>query len=344
MFPFENPEKRKEATALSIEGSARWRATAPRCVATNRFGQPCGAIPIKGMDRCAAHGGHAAGVARRKGILPDTPLKAHRRLIRQAWSKNPWTEGWGVSLPPDAEAALVEALDSEGIRLAWIAPADADWARWRFVKLHQFGDVDAGWNRLVDGLRERMMNTGMPPETAPPDYRIESARVVPVARVKRKPGSRWTPRRKGRGKAATVAAREAEQAKRWAEYAAIATAWRPADGQPLTPWERRQLKLAREKDEREGHGKHRLEEACQRAIEGSRLRREREAQMARERDIQQMRAQLAAAQLQRHQKFELQRVEIAEDGQAVQTGRTVPRRDGMRSASDRGGGARHDGF
>ncbi|MBO9398233.1 hypothetical protein J7400_16260 [Shimia sp. R9_2] len=129
---------------------------APACGARTRNGGECANPPIKeGKGRCLSHCGPKAAKAfreRQKRRFEAGQVSAEewnraeaRRTANRlghAWKKNPWQPGSTIDLG-EHEAMFVEALG--GIDVASLAPAVADWLRWRYQRLQIDTRNDAAW-------------------------------------------------------------------------------------------------------------------------------------------------------------------------------------------------------
>lgn len=164
------------------------------CGARNRTGAACLNLPIReGKGRCMNHAGpHAARLHRERqrqaflsGKISHTEwskAEARRAANRLgwAWKKNPWVPGTTIDLGP-AEHDLRADLLRRGLDVATLAPAVADWLRWRYRRTQIDRQDERGWLRtLVEVLPGRITKAGPRPDAMPADV---GADVVAGAEV-----------------------------------------------------------------------------------------------------------------------------------------------------------------
>lgn len=129
---------------------------APTCGARTRNGGTCTNPPIKeGKGRCLSHCGPKAANAFRERqkrrfeagqITAEEWNRAEARRaanrLGDAWKKDPWVPGRTIDLK-EHEEAFVGALG--GIDVAELAPAVADWLRWKYQRLQIDTRNDVSW-------------------------------------------------------------------------------------------------------------------------------------------------------------------------------------------------------
>lgn len=151
---------------------------APTCGTRTRNGGACANPPIKeGKGRCLSHCGPKAANAfreRQKRRFEAGQVSAEewnraeaRRAANRlgdAWKKDPWTPGRTIDLG-EHEVPFVEALG--GIDVATLAPAVADWLRWKYQRLQIDTRNDAAWMKVrLHKLPARSQDAGERPEAA----------------------------------------------------------------------------------------------------------------------------------------------------------------------------------
>lgn len=150
------------------------------CGARTRTGASCQQLPIReGTGRCLNHAGpHAARLHRerqRQMFMSGkiSPAEWYRAEARRAsnrlgwkWKKAPWTPGRTIDLGRD-EPDFRSNLAARNIALDLLAPAVADWLRWRYRRTQIDRDDGRAWLRVVtQNLPERMAMAGPRPEEA----------------------------------------------------------------------------------------------------------------------------------------------------------------------------------
>jgi len=157
--------------------TARGQAFAPICGARTRQGAACQNAPIReGKDRCLRHAGPKAANAHHERLWREfqsgklSPTEWHRREAKRAanrlhdrWKKDPWVPGQTIDFG-QAEGDMTDALRDLGVDVASLAPAVADWLRWRYRRT-QIDRTDAGaWERAVrHDLPQRVTKAGPRP-------------------------------------------------------------------------------------------------------------------------------------------------------------------------------------
>lgn len=179
----------------------RGAPAAPICGARTRQGGLCKNIPIReGKGRCLRHAGpHAARAHRErqlKGletgrVSPEEWCRSEARRaanrLSRAWRKNPWLPGTTIDLQ-EHEDRLQADLIARGVPydLRSLAPAVADWLRWRFRRFQIDRTDVARWERVLShDLPLRVRSAGAPPDS----HQVETQDPV-VAPAK---GYLWTP-------------------------------------------------------------------------------------------------------------------------------------------------------
>jgi len=147
------------------------------CDARTRTGAACQQPPVReGKGRCLGHAGpHAARLYRerqRKAFMSGrisaevwNRAEARRQVNRQgwAWKKNPWLPGRTIGLGA-AEVDLRDDLAGHGLDVDALAPAVADWLRWRYRRTQIDRRDDGAWLRaIMDTLPERIAKAGACP-------------------------------------------------------------------------------------------------------------------------------------------------------------------------------------
>lgn len=187
-----------------LEGAQRTKRggpDAPICGARTRQGGTCQNTPIReGKGRCLRHAGpHAARAHRERqfrGLSTGrvSPAEWNRAEARRAanklsrdWRKDPWVPGTTIDLGAH-EDALRAALTARGVPcdMRTLAPAVADWLRWKFRR-YQIDRTDvARWERVLScDLPRRIKDAGSPPA----GYQADALGArKPAAR-----GAVWTP-------------------------------------------------------------------------------------------------------------------------------------------------------
>jgi hypothetical protein len=136
--------------------TARGGAFAPTCGARTRSGGTCQNPPIReGKGRCLNHAGPKAANEHHERLWREfqsgklSPAEWHRREAKRAanrlhdkWKKDPWVPGRTIDLGP-AEGDMTDALRDFGVDMVGLAPAVADWLRWRYRRT-QIDRTDAG--------------------------------------------------------------------------------------------------------------------------------------------------------------------------------------------------------
>jgi len=157
--------------------TARGGEFAPTCGARTRTGGACPNPPIReGKGRCLNHAGPKAANEHHERLWREfrsgklSPADWHRREAKRAanrlhdnWKKDPWLPGRTIDLGP-AEGDMTDALRDFGVDVAGLAPAVADWLRWRYRRT-QIDRTDAGaWVRAVRAeLPKRVDKAGVRP-------------------------------------------------------------------------------------------------------------------------------------------------------------------------------------
>lgn len=170
-------EEHEAALAAARARVQRGGPDAVVCGARNRTGAACQNLPIReGKGRCLNHAGpHAARLHRerqRRAFLSGkishaewSKAEARRAANRLgwAWKKNPWVPGRTIDLGP-AENELRDDLARRGLDMTTLAPAVADWLRWRYRRTQIDRQDERGWLRvLVEALPERIAKAGARP-------------------------------------------------------------------------------------------------------------------------------------------------------------------------------------
>lgn len=149
--------------------------TNPTCGARLRSGDTCPKPPLReGKGRCLSHAGpHAARAYRERqkrrfeaGCISAAEWnraearRAANRLGDQ-WKKNPWLPGSTIDLGGH-EHAFKDALG--GLDVAAMAPAVADWLRWRYRRTQIDGENGTAWHKaLTQDLPVRVTKAGERP-------------------------------------------------------------------------------------------------------------------------------------------------------------------------------------
>lgn len=155
--------------------TARGAVSAPICGARTRTGGACQNPPIReGKGRCLNHAGPKAANEHHERLWREfqsgklNPADWHRHEAKRAanrlhdrWKKDPWLPGRTIDLGP-AEGDMTDALRDFGVDVAGLAPAVADWLRWRYRRT-QIDRTDAGaWARAVrTELPKRVYQAGV---------------------------------------------------------------------------------------------------------------------------------------------------------------------------------------
>lgn len=147
------------------------------CGARNRRGSVCARTAIlEGRGRCLLHCGpkaagefrerqHRAYLSGRLSYADWTRQEAHRAANRlgDRWKRNPWLPGTTIDLGHH-EAACRAALFERGLDVGALAPAVADWLRWRFRRVQIDRVDDRAWQRvLTEALPARITRAGVRP-------------------------------------------------------------------------------------------------------------------------------------------------------------------------------------
>lgn len=153
----------------------RGAATAPICGARLRTGAACPNPPIReGKGRCLSHCGPYAARAfreRQKRRFEAGSISAaewNRAEARRAanrlgdkWKKDPWVPGSTIDLA-EHEAAFRAALG--GLDVDGLAPAVADWLRWRYRRTQIDTKNDKAWMKArTQDLPARIEKAGERP-------------------------------------------------------------------------------------------------------------------------------------------------------------------------------------
>lgn len=151
------------------------------CGARTRTGAACQQPPLReGAGRCIRHAGPHAARAHRATQLRElasgklTAEEWNRAEARRAanrlgdlWKKNPWVPGSTIDLGP-AEAALRHDLARRAVDVDALAPAVADWLRWRYRRTQIDRTNGAAWHVVQrDQLPERIAKAGPRPVAEP---------------------------------------------------------------------------------------------------------------------------------------------------------------------------------
>ena len=167
-----------EAFQDSAKMFQRGGPLAPTCNARTRNGGACANPPIKeGKGRCLSHCGPKAANAFRERqkrrfeagqVTAEEWNRAEARRaanrLGDAWKKDPWISGRTIDLGENEEA-FVEALG--GIDMAALAPAVADWLRWKYQRLQIDTRNDPKWMDVrLNKLPARIESTGQRPVSA----------------------------------------------------------------------------------------------------------------------------------------------------------------------------------
>ncbi|MEW9836223.1 hypothetical protein [Mesorhizobium marinum] len=160
-FGFKSDEHRAafcEARRLTQRGGAN----ALVCGARTRAGAACQNLPIReGKGRCLHHAGPKAAREHRARKREDflsgkiSPAEWQRAEARRAanrlgweWKRNPWTPGSTIDLGSD-EGRLRGELLARGVDVDALAPAVADWLRWRFRRTQIDRRDEREWMRVL---------------------------------------------------------------------------------------------------------------------------------------------------------------------------------------------------
>lgn len=165
------------------------------CGARTRTGAACLQPPLReGKGRCLRHAGpHAARLhreAQRQAFLSGkisaeewNKAEARRAANRLgwAWKKAPWTQGHTIDLGA-AEGDLRADLVARGLNVDALAPAVADWLRWRYRRA-QIDRTDAkAWLRVLrEALPERIAKAGPHPAGYDPSAALPARTWTPDA-------------------------------------------------------------------------------------------------------------------------------------------------------------------
>lgn len=157
--------------------TARGAVSAPICGARTRTGGACQNPPIReGKGRCLNHAGPKAANQRHERLwraFQTGSLSAaewHRHEAKRAanrlhdrWKNDPWLPGRTIDLGP-AEGDMTDALRDFGVDVAGLAPAVADWLRWRYRRTQIDRTDAAAWARAVrTELPKRVAQVGVRP-------------------------------------------------------------------------------------------------------------------------------------------------------------------------------------
>jgi len=168
-----------------VAARALWRrggALAPVCGARTRRGAVCHQqVPIResAQGRCLWHAGpHAARAHRERQrqaflsgrISADEWRRAEARRaanrLHDLWKKDPWAPGRTIDLEA-READVRGDLEAEGVDVDALAPAVADWLRWRYRRTRIDRAGGGAWRRAVrEALPGRVRAAGPRPPVA----------------------------------------------------------------------------------------------------------------------------------------------------------------------------------
>lgn len=148
------------------------------CGARLRGGGRCRQRPPADEKRCVLHGGPAAAhrhrerqrLAYERGELDaEAWLRAERRRaanrVKYQWRRDPWRPGATITLDGDAERQFRFDLSAGGFDVDKLAPAVADWLRWRWTRLLHDRHRPTEWADLPrNALPARVRAAGPRPE------------------------------------------------------------------------------------------------------------------------------------------------------------------------------------
>jgi hypothetical protein len=170
----------EDAFRRATEPHLRGAAAAAVCGARTRAGAFCLLPPLReGAGRCLRHAGPKAANLHRERLRAEflsgrigaeewhqrEARRAANRL-RQVWKKDGWASGRTINLGSHEEPFRANVRD-RGIDVDALAPAVADWLRWRYRRTQIDRCDTLSWTRAVSAdLRVRIAEAGPRPEGA----------------------------------------------------------------------------------------------------------------------------------------------------------------------------------
>ena len=170
-----------EARRLTQRGGAN----ASVCGARTRAGTACQNLPIReGKGRCLHHAGPKAAREHRartyqeflsgKISAGDWSRAEARRMANRLgweWKRDPWTPGSTIDLGA-WEGRLRADLRARGVDVDVLAPAVADWLRWRFRRTQIDRRDEREWVRVLNQRLPARINLAAERPAAAPDVLI----------------------------------------------------------------------------------------------------------------------------------------------------------------------------
>ncbi len=170
---------------------------AAACGARTRTGVACQNAPIReGKGRCLRHAGPKAAREHREhqrrqffagkiSAAEWNKAEARRAANRLGWEwkKNPWVPGSTIDLAA-MEAGFRRSTQAFGVAPDALAPAVADWLRWRFKRTQIDRQNERAWIRVLSvDLPDRIRKAGVRPDTYEESRAAAEASQAPAWRL-----------------------------------------------------------------------------------------------------------------------------------------------------------------